>query len=421
MQLLPPIGIGRTAHCIAVGCFALMLSTIGVYAQDSTEESKPNYKSRFGEGNSDGWSHKSFVTVDGRKLAWLGEFNKENVTLSIKDLPDHKFIKLEFELATLKSWGGHSGGHHADRPDLLKLTVVDGPQLMHASFGNGPEHRQSFPDDLEHADHPPKHGATRVDDAEFLKLENGDDGGNSVYGLTFVFPHDTGELKLSLQASLPEALPENASIRNESWAIGNVRVTAIAEPKELSDDEFKELWAQLAKPDGMDGFNAIWQLIGGGDAALTQIEKQWKDKTTSTEEKTLRKKFDDVLARLGSEKFTTRAKAQEELMAMDSKMLPWIREALAKHKDDAELSSRLGRAIKFLEKRSAGQMIDYRPMRLHRLLNVVATDRAKKLLATIPPPAKVKPKTPPVERPPVPFPMPRIIPLDIPFRGKIVQ
>ncbi len=397
-------GNHRFVRSVAAVCCGVLLSIVGVHAQDSNDKSNPHYESKFDEGNTDGWSHKNIVSVGGRKLAWLGEFNKEKVTLTANKLPKHKFVKLEFDLAILKSWGGHAGGHHADVPDLLTLSVVGGPQLMHASFGNGSAHRQSFPDDFQFGDRPARHGATQTDNADFLRLDNGNDGGNAVYRIAFIFPHDKDDLQIVLQASLKEALPANLSIRNESWAIGSVRVSAMAEPTKLSDDEFKKLWAQLAKPEGMDGFNAMWRLVGGGEATVAQIAKQWKAETTPANEKALRARFDEVLANLGSEKFATREKAQEELMAMDPKVLPWIREALAKHKDDAELSSRLERSVAAFEKRSVAKTVDYRAIRLHRLLSVVGTKHAKKLQATIPAPTKVKPKAPPVRPVPRPFP-----------------
>ena len=74
-------------------------------------------------------SHRDVTAKGDRTL--LGRFGSEAVTLTVDKLPEHKFVRISFELFIVGNWGGTS---KETAPDLWQLSVDDGPVLVNASF-----------------------------------------------------------------------------------------------------------------------------------------------------------------------------------------------------------------------------------------------------------------------------------------------
>jgi hypothetical protein len=161
-----------------------------------------------------GWSNASVSTtpVGGRKF--LGEFGSQTVSLSLPQLPAHSSITVSFDLFILKSWDGN--GVMGAGPDTFTFTA-GGRQapLLHTSFGNYPGQVQSFPGAYPGPANPERTGAVESDTLGYSFF------GDTVYRLSYTFPHSSSSLTLDFTAALPDGAP---GIGNESWGLDNVVV-----------------------------------------------------------------------------------------------------------------------------------------------------------------------------------------------------
>lgn len=177
------------------------------------------------------------TTPTGR--GFLGRFeNDKTTTLSLGlgspvlpgGLPSHNSVTVSFDLFIIHSWDGALFG-----ADLWSIGVQNGPLLLLTSFANpignadNPQNFPgSYPDDL----FPGQTGAAEVDTLGYLNtIPVG--FGDTVYNLSFTFPHSADSLALDFAADgvsgsvLPDGLPD------ESWGLDNVTVTVVPEPTSL--------------------------------------------------------------------------------------------------------------------------------------------------------------------------------------------
>jgi hypothetical protein len=121
---------------------------------------------------------------------------------------------VSFDLYILKSWDGNNPNYG---PDRWSLSVKGGPRLLDTTFSNN--HKtgaydlslQNYPE----ANSPPQSGATAVNTLGYEFY------GDSIYHLTFTFPHGGEALVLSFSSSLFEG----KGVEDESWGLDNVRVS----------------------------------------------------------------------------------------------------------------------------------------------------------------------------------------------------
>lgn len=180
----------------------------GTGPQPVTNVDSPNGKQRFlGEFGgpkillAPPYDPQHFVRVD------------ESVALTLKELKPHSQATVTFDLYILKSWDGNNPNYGPDRWDL---TVERGPTLLDTTFSNN---RKTEIYDLSLQNYPaanslPQAGATLVNALGYRFY------GDSVYHLTFTFPHQ-GDLILHFSSSLFEG----KGTEDESWGLDNVRVT----------------------------------------------------------------------------------------------------------------------------------------------------------------------------------------------------
>ena len=145
----------------------------------------------------------------------------EIVTLELTNLPDHSTIDLEFDLFV---FGGWDGNHASEGQDEWSISA-DGSLLLATTFSNVAGRDQAYPDSIG-GTNPARAGAVEINtlgyDATGLDLnEPGFTAADSVYHLTFSFPHLTDTLNLDFEA----VLEDNLGADFEHWGIDNILVS----------------------------------------------------------------------------------------------------------------------------------------------------------------------------------------------------
>ncbi|MCH7813103.1 MAG: hypothetical protein IID40_03690, partial [Planctomycetes bacterium] len=182
------------------------------------------------------WSLQQLdVSPSGR--SFLGRFeNDRTVTLSVgagtpvlpNGLPPHDIATIEFSLYIIHSWDGALFG-----ADLWSIGVQNGPLLLLTSFANplngtanNPQNFPgSYPDDL----FPARTGADEVDTLGYWSVPP-TNFGDSVYDLSFTFPHTGASLAFDFIADGVTGTPLPYGLGDESWGIDDVIVRVVASP-----------------------------------------------------------------------------------------------------------------------------------------------------------------------------------------------
>ena len=137
----------------------------------------------------------------------------ETVTLTLRQLKPHTRAKVTFDLYILKSWDGNNPNYG---PDRWSLRVEGGATLLDTTFSNN---FKIAPYDLSLQNYPaagskPQSGAAAVNTLGYKFY------GDSIYHLTFDFPHSSETLILHFSSSSFEG----KGVQDESWGLDNVRV-----------------------------------------------------------------------------------------------------------------------------------------------------------------------------------------------------
>lgn len=153
---------------------------------------------------------------------FLGQFYNGTVSLTLNNLPPHKEITTSFDLYVLRTWDGNDGDG-----DIWSLDILNGPSLLRTTFSNHDFYpqRQAFPDQYPGGDNDPRTGAAENNTLGFTYDPHGVI--DSVYNLTFTFPHSENILTMNFAASNLEY-----GTGDESWGLDNVEV--VPEPATLA-------------------------------------------------------------------------------------------------------------------------------------------------------------------------------------------
>jgi Bacterial Ig-like domain (group 3) len=171
------------------------------------------------------------VTPTGR--GFLGQFSNETACLVLKDIPQHTWLKVSFDLYLIRSWNGNQENWGPNSPNVPGFTSAepfgadwvvgpdrfrvqaDGRGLLTSTFANYPGFPQAFPGSYPGGDFPTQTGAQEINSLgynfDYAPMD-------SVYHLTFVFQHSTSQLEMDFNAL---GLQE---ITNESWGLDNLQV-----------------------------------------------------------------------------------------------------------------------------------------------------------------------------------------------------
>jgi Ankyrin repeats (3 copies) len=155
--------------------------------------------------------------------SFLGPFSNQEVRLALGGLPTHNALRLSFDLFVLGSWDGNGTPRYG--PDIFDLAVLNGPTLLHTTFYNpGMELKdarlQAYPADYPLGHNPGYSGASERGSLGLFPDEDGTRR-EAVYRLAFTFTHRSDSVVIRFSATGLEDLD------NESWALSNLRVTAV--------------------------------------------------------------------------------------------------------------------------------------------------------------------------------------------------
>jgi hypothetical protein len=142
------------------------------------------------------------------------------VILTLKEIAPHTRAAISVDLYILKSWDGNSPRYG---PDRFKVRVAGGPALLDTTFSNNPKVQedgsyQSYPgSNRDTVSNLPQTGAVSTGTLGYSGFFT-----DSVYRLSFEFPHTEPNLTVEFASSLFEG----KGTADESWGLDNVVVSA---------------------------------------------------------------------------------------------------------------------------------------------------------------------------------------------------
>ena len=205
------------------------------------------YQNDFGGVVGPEWSSTSVSTTPVGANQFLGEFSTQTVRLSLAGLPSHTDITVSLDLYIIRTWDGNGTGNG---PDEWEVAVASGPTLLHTTFSNieAPTLPQAYPDAYPGDDHPAGTGAAETGTLGYGPRPGIDPNwGDSVYQLSFTFPHTENTLSLDFSGIGLQ------SIWDESWGLDNVEVT-LADKLVFDRLELETAFLKFVHP-GWDGFH----------------------------------------------------------------------------------------------------------------------------------------------------------------------
>lgn len=359
------------AGLLAVGC--VLVAFANPLAADSGDGAKSVvvYSNNFEKSPGTEWSNqKTDVTPKGRRR-FLGQFCNDVVSLRLKNLPEHKYLRISLELFIIRSWDGNDAKvprWGTIGPDSYKMAVEGGPTLLNTTFCMCRRYgdRQAFPDQ-----YPTGHHLTRTAAAEnnTLGFLFGQEPMDATYSLSFVFAHSVDSINLFFSGSKLQ------SVSDESWGLDNVKVEAFSdEPnKDMTSEQLGQLWKDLAGTDPTKAFEAIWQLVGAGDKAVELLNQQL-DQVGAGDEKPVA----ELIQQLDDREWPVREKATRELTAMGKVIEPILRQTL-ESEQPPEVRFRIREILKTLST-ATGPAHPVCFDRAIRVLEAVASRRAWEVL-----------------------------------------
>jgi hypothetical protein len=169
------------------------------------------------------WNDLQVGTTPKGNRTFLGPLSNQEVRLAVGKLPVHNALRVSFELLVIGSWDGNGTPRYG--PDLWDLSVLNGPTLLHTTFYNPGKELVNAPLQAFPADYPigTNKGYTGAKERNTLGLFAEEDGSprEAVYQLAFTFTHRSDSVVLRFSATGLEGL------ENESWALANVKLTAV--------------------------------------------------------------------------------------------------------------------------------------------------------------------------------------------------
>jgi hypothetical protein len=220
------------------------------------------------------WSNTLTDTTPVGDRKFLGQFGNDTVSLTLTDLPPHTNMTVTFDLFIIQSWDGNNIGYG---PDIWELSVAGGPTLLYTTFSNAfaseTDFRQAYPDSYPGGDNPGLTGAAESDTLGYPDTSGYDGANDSVYRLSFSFPHSESSLTLNFASN------SDGPGYGESWGLDNVTVQVVEASAEINGhvtdpagNPLSEAWViatnidtqekRRVKTDG-DGFYVISDLDPG--------------------------------------------------------------------------------------------------------------------------------------------------------------
>ena len=201
------------------------------------------------------WSHRQIEFTPSGK-AMLGRFGKQSITLSLNELPKHKWVRVRFNLHICGSWDGDSLSWG---PDGFKLSTGDGRTLINTTFSH--DLNQAWPGTAGLHRFSQRTGAAQNNTLGYI---HGDDAADSTYRIELLFPHFANDLALEF-----DGFP-NEDLDNEFWGLSDVVVsTSKAEPIEATA-KLDQTWRALERnPSG----HSVWHAVAANERFIQRVEQ----------------------------------------------------------------------------------------------------------------------------------------------------
>ncbi len=166
------------------------------------------------------WSRTNTDVTPFGGRRFLGQFAKTDVTLTLDGLTTHEQTTVSFDLFIIRSWDGN--GASGEDPDIWTLEVLGGPTLIQTTFANSSATAQAYPGNFPESSNPGRTGTVEQESLGFVysSVLSGSFVWDSVYHLSFTFPHTSDVLQLRFASSGQTT----NDILNEAWGLDNVRV-----------------------------------------------------------------------------------------------------------------------------------------------------------------------------------------------------
>jgi len=239
---------------------------------------------------------------------FLGEFHSEKLRFHLTGLPEHRQVRIRFNLLMLAGLDGLVGYPREFGVDVWGMSIQgngDAPDVkpIVSSFSNyheGPDKRkQSFPDDYppEFGVMPSWHGRVLADNLWDDNLEKGFYYGrhgaalenvlgyekDAVYAIDLVVPHTGSELVIEFFTKFQDGPFEAWHLNrafSESWGLDSFQVETIDKPLDLSEEALKNCFDALIGNDAPKAATARWRLVAAENVAVGYIDRWFKDEAS---------------------------------------------------------------------------------------------------------------------------------------------
>jgi len=199
----------------------------------------PVYTNDFQTAAGAEWSNTTIsITPSGRKF--LGEFGKDDVTLTLGGLGAHSSVTLEFDLFVIQSWDGNNTPWG---PDFWSVQVTGGPILTLATFSNQVGSMQQNLLPIPSGLLLPQTGATEKGTLGYTSTGGTPPVGtqDSVYHFSHTFLDTASSVQFDFYGAHLQVLSD------EGWGLDNVKVSVAAVPE-------GETWAMMLVGVGLVGY-----------------------------------------------------------------------------------------------------------------------------------------------------------------------
>lgn len=188
------------------------------------EEAVIVYQSDFAAGDLSNISTTASIISFGGQ-AMLGTLNNESITLSLSDMPKHRFVEVSLDLYVHDSWDGNA--QSPDGPDVWEV-IADDTSVLHTTFSNTPCEptycfKQSFPDPFPTPNDPRTGQNTALSGFCHLSQNN---NGTALYTIKRIIRHTKDDLRLVLRDQLVQTNTPDPKC-DESWSLGNIRISIL--------------------------------------------------------------------------------------------------------------------------------------------------------------------------------------------------
>jgi hypothetical protein len=354
-------------------CLTILCLSTGLVAQTPEPRTVYRFDAEAGPAGPEWSARKTDTSPKGRR-SFLGPFSgRDRVTLHLADLPEHKLVRVQFDLILVHAVDGSS---RIWGPDVWQMGVIGGPRLAHTTFSNcgffSDNNAQAFPDDWPHATHPAWTGAATKQTLGYVESWGGDDrtfGVDSSYKMEMVFLHDGPELELYFRSFWLEG-PEG-----EAWGLDDVRVQIYRQLKEVDAADMAVLHEQMIGRDPVAANEAVWALAATGDAGAAFLSERVDALPDSW-----KRQVQTWIQRLDDSDWRVREQATQRLASMTSRVEPLLRRAM-EQTDSLEVRARLQSLLQALADAPANEPgHTAAASRLVRCLEAIGTAKARQVL-----------------------------------------